>query len=328
MKKKGLTKDIIKRDVLPWFFLVPTIISFAMFKYYPILLGFFVSFFKVDIVNLPGTFIGFDNYIRAFQDKEFLNAVLNTFQFLAISLLINFWVPIFLATLINEVRRGKTFMRTMYFIPAVAPGIAMNVLWKYIWQPDYGLANYLMKVLGLPTQKWLNDPMLVKWCMQFPGLVIGGGLTMVIYLAALQDVPEEQHESALLDGAGFFRRIFSISLPQIMPVVATMLVLAIIDVFNMFDNVQVMTGGGPSGASETMVLYAYQQAYTFLNYGYAITLSVLTFVCVFVLTVIQMSIGRERTPKSAKKQQAKRIHKKDADLQRTVEYAGIAEKEE
>ena len=164
--------------------------------------------------------------------------------------------------------------------------------------------------------------------MQFPGLVIGGGLTMVIYLAALQDVPEEQHESALLDGAGFFRRIFSISLPQIMPVVATMLVLAIIDVFNMFDNVQVMTGGGPSGASETMVLYAYQQAYTFLNYGYAITLSVLTFVCVFVLTVIQMSIGRERTPKSAKKQQAKRIHKKDADLQRTIEYAGIAEKEE
>ncbi len=122
--------------------------------------------------------------------------MLNTFQFLAISLLINFWVPIFLATLINEVRRGKTFMRTMYFIPAVAPGIAMNVLWKYIWQPDYGLANYLLKVLGLPTQKWLNDPMLVKWCMQFPGLVIGGGLTMVIYLAALQDVPEEQHESA------------------------------------------------------------------------------------------------------------------------------------
>ena len=311
MKKKGLTKDIIKRDVLPWFFLVPAIISFAMFKYYPILLGFFVSFFKVDIVNLPGTFIGFDNYIRAFQDKEFLNAVLNTFQFLAISLLINFWVPIFLATLINEVRRGKTFMRTIY-----------------IWQPDYGLANYLLKVLGLPTQKWLNDPRLVKWCMQFPGLVIGGGLTMVIYLAALQDVPEEQHESALLDGAGFFRRIFSISLPQIMPVVATMLVLAIIDVFNMFDNVQVMTGGGPSGASETMVLYAYQQAYTFLNYGYAITLSVLTFVCVFVLTVIQTSIGREKTPKSAKKQQAKRIHKKDADLQRTVEYAGIAEKEE
>lgn len=304
---KIFNKDLFKRDVVPWFFLVPAIVSFALFKYYPIILGFFISFFKVDIVNLPGTFIGFDNYIRAFQDKDFLNAIINTFQFLAISLLINFWVPIFLATLINEVRKGKTFVRTMYFIPAVAPGIAMNVLWKYIWQPDYGLANYLMKTLNLPTQKWLNDPLLVKWCMQFPGLIIGGGLTMVIYLAALQDVPEEQHESALLDGAGFFRRIFSISLPQIMPVVATMLVLAVIDVFNMFDNVQIMTGGGPSGSTETMVLYAYDQAYTFLNYGYAITLSCLTFLCVFVLTIIQMSIGNEnmfsrKRTKKAKKQ--------------------------
>lgn len=303
---KIFNKDLFKRDVVPWFFLVPAIISFALFKYYPIILGFFISFFKVDIVNLPGTFIGFDNYIRAFQDKDFLNAIINTFQFLGISLLINFWVPIFLATLINEVRKGKTFIRTMYFIPAVAPGIAMNVLWKYIWQPDYGLANYLMKTLNLPTQKWLNDPLLVKWCMQFPGLIIGGGLTMVIYLAALQDVPEEQHESALLDGAGFFRRIFSISLPQIMPVVATMLVLSVIDVFNMFDNVQIMTGGGPSGSTETMVLYAYDQAYTFLNYGYAITLSCLTFLCVFILTIIQMSIGnenmfsRKRTKKAQK----------------------------
>ena len=291
MIRHRFSKDIFKRDVLPWFFLVPAILSFALFKYYPILLGFFVSFFEVNIVDLPGTFIGFDNYIRAFQDKDFLNAIVNTFQFLVISLLINFWVPILLATLINEVRRGKTFVRTMYFIPAVAPGIAMSVLWKYIWQPDYGLANYLMKVLGLPTQRWLNDPVLVKWCMQFPGLIIGGGLTMVIYLAALQDVPEEQHESALLDGAGFLRRIFCISLPQIKPIVLTMLVLSVIDVFNMFDNVQIMTGGGPSGATETMVLYAYDQAYTFLNYGYAITLSCLTFLCVFILTAIQMSIG-------------------------------------
>ena len=305
MNKKWFSLDRVKRDVMPWLFLVPAIISFAMFKYYPIILGFFVSFFKVDIVNLPGEFIGLGNYIKAFQDPEFWNAIKNTFQFLCISLLLNFWVPIVLATLINEVRKGKTFMRTMYFIPAVAPGIAMSVLWKYIWQPDYGLANYLMKVLGLPTQKWLNDPMLVKWCMQFPGLIIGGGMTMVIYLAALQDVPEDQHESALLDGASFLRRIFSISLPQIMPTVTTMLVLAVIDVFNMFDNVQIMTGGGPAGSTETMVLYAYQQAYTFLDYGYAIALSCLTFLCVFVLTIIQMSLEGDKDAKAEKKRQRK-----------------------
>ena len=322
MNRKRISRDIIKRDVVPWLFLVPAVISFAMFKYYPIILGFFVSFFKVDIVNLPGQFIGLDNYIKAFQDPAFWNAIKNTFQFLVISLLINFWVPIFLATLINEVRKGKTFMRTMYFIPAVATGIAMSVLWKYIWQPDYGLANYLMKLFGLPTQRWLNDPVLVKWCMQFPGLIIGGGMTMVIYLAALQDVPEEQHESALLDGAGFLRRIFNISLPQIMPTVSTMLVLAVIDVFNMFDNVQIMTGGGPSGATETLVLYAYEQAYTFVNYGYAIALSCLTFLCVFVLTVIQMSIGDDKDAKRDKKRRAKEARK--AQKQRKLEAAHAA----
>ncbi len=315
IKRKSFSNDIFKRDVLPWLFLVPAIISFAMFKYYPILLGFFVSFFKVDIVSLPGTFVGFDNYIKAFQDEKFLNALINTFQFLGIALLMNFWVPIVLATLINEVRRGKTFLRMMYFLPAVAPGIAMSVLWKYFWQPDYGLANFILKTFDLPAQKWLNDPMLVKWCMQFPGLIIGGGLTMVIYLAALQDVPEEQHESALLDGASFIRRIWSISLPQIMPVVTTMLVLAVIDDYNMFDNVQVMTGGGPSGSTETMVLYAYQQAYTFLDYGYAITLSVITFFAVFTLTIIQRMItgdkeaarekSRLKKEAKAKKQQLK-----------------------
>ncbi len=322
--------DRIKRDYLPWLFLVPAIISFALFKYYPIILGFFVSFFKVNIVDLPGDFIGFDNYIRAFKDPDFLNSIKNTFQFLLISLVLNFWVPILLATLINEVRRGKTFMRTMYFIPAVAPGIAMSVLWKYIWQPDYGLANFILKSLNLPVQKWLNDPALVKWCIQFPGLIIGGGLTMVIYLAALQDVPEEQHESALLDGAGFFTRIFRISLPQIMPIVTTMLVLAVIDVFNMFDNVQVMTGGGPIGASETMVLYAYDQAYTFLNYGYAITLSVITFICVFILTCIQMSL--ENNPllsggKGGGKEQRKAIRKIKKDRAEAAKAAQAPAKE-
>ena len=147
-------------------------------------------------------------------------------------------------------------------------------------------------------------------------------MTMVIYLAALQDVPEEQHESALLDGAGFLRRIFNISLPQILPTVSTMLVLAVIDVFNMFDNVQIMTGGGPSGATETLVLYAYEQAYTFVNYGYAIALSCLTFLCVFVLTVIQMSIGDDKEAKRDKKRRAKEARK--AQKQRKLEAAHAA----
>ena len=271
--------------------------SFALFKYYPILLGFFVSLFEVNIVDLPGTFIGFDNYIRAFQDKDFLNAIVNTFQFLVISLLINFWVPILLATLINEVRRGKTFVRTMYFIPAVAPGIAMSVLWKYIWQPDYGLANYLMKVLGLPTQRWLNDPVLVKWCMQFPGLIIGGGLTMVIYLAALQDVPRTLYEAAEIDGANALKRFFYITLPGISPAIFFQLIMGIINNFQYFTQAYLMigssTGGGlnvvSGGAENSLLFYAlylYQNAFNLFKMGKASAMAWILFVVVAVVTAV------------------------------------------
>ena len=294
-------------STIGWFFLIPALVSFTLFKYYPIVLGIFVSLFKVDIVNLPGEFIGFDNYIRAFKDPNFANAIKNNFQFLCIALVLNFWVPIFLATLINEVRKGKTLVRTMYFIPAIAPGIAMMVLWKYIWQPDYGLANFVMKLFNLPEQLWLNDPKLVKWCMQIPGLLMGGGMNMLIYLAALQDIPEEQHESALIDGASFTRRVWNISLPQIIPIVMTMLVLAVIGIFNMFDNVQVMTGGGPSGATETVILYSYKAAYTFSDYGYALTLSTIAFVVIFILTLIQRMVETDKDVVKAKKAEKKRL---------------------
>ncbi len=288
-------------NISGWIFLIPALISFALFKYYPILLGFFVSFFKVDIVNLPGEFVGFQNYVQAFQDENFLNAIKNNVEFFLIALALNFWVPILLATLINEVRKGKTFMRTMYYIPAIAPGIAMMVLWKFIWQPDYGLANFLMRRFGLAEQLWLNDPKLVKWVMQMPGLLMGGGMNLLIYLAAFQDIPVEQHESALMDGAGFWRRITNISIPQIMPVISTMFVLAMIGSFNMFDNVQVMTGGGPSGATETIILYSYKQAYTFYDYGFALAVSTIAFVILFVLTAIQMGLGRDTDVKQEKK---------------------------
>jgi multiple sugar transport system permease protein len=292
--------------IIGWLFLAPALISFSMFKYYPIILGIFTSFFKVDIVHLPGDFIGLENYVRAFQDHFFATAVRNNIEFLIIGLVMTFWVPILLATLINEVRKGKTFLRTMYYIPAIAPGIAIMVLWKYIWQPDYGLANFLMRSLNLPEQMWLNSTALVKWCMNVPGLLMGGGMNMLIYLAALQDIPEEQHESALLDGAGFIKRITRISMPQIVPVITTMLVLAVIGSFNMFDNVKVMTEGGPSGSTETIILYSFKQAYQMADYGYALALSTITFVIIFILTLLQMSLDRDWSTVRMKRAEKKR----------------------
>ncbi|AEE97258.1 carbohydrate ABC transporter permease [Mahella australiensis] len=280
-------------NIQGWLFLLPAIIAFGLFKYYPIIEGIFVSFFRFNIANPPGEFVGLQNYIRMFSDADLKTAALNTIEFTGISFLFGFWGPIVLAILMNEVRRFNAFFRTMYYIPAIAPGIAMLVLWKYIWNPDYGLANYLISLVGLPPQLWLNDPAQVKWVMFFPGLIIVGGTNYLIYLAAVQDTPIELFEAASIDGAGFFQKLWHILLPSIMPVVQIMALLQVIGAMQIFDQPMIMTGGGPAGASETISLYAFKTAYTGNDYGYAMAILVGLFIVLIILSYIQIRMQRE-----------------------------------
>lgn len=282
-KKKRLSMRTEAAGIL---LLLPCVASLFLFKYLPIALGFFVSFFKIDIVNLPGEFIGFENYIRAFKDSQFLDAFMHNVKYFAYGLVMNFWVPIVLAMLVDETRKGRTLFRLGYFIPACTPAIAMTVLWKYFWQPDYGLANFILGRLGLEPQLWLNDPGLVYFCMVFPSLVICGGMNMVIYLAALQDVPREHYEAAMIDGASIIKRIRYITLPAIKNIVVLMLTLSIINAFNAMENILVLTGGGPMNSTQTMFLYAYQVGVNTMDYSYAMTMCTIVFVFVMTLTVV------------------------------------------
>lgn len=284
----------IRKEFIGFLLLLPALASIVIFKYFPILLGVFETFFNMSIVELPGEFVGFDNYIRAFRDSQFLQSFLHNLKAFFYSLTMNFWVPIFLAILINEVRRGKTVFRMLYFIPACAPAIAMTVLWKFFWQPDYGLANYILSIFGLPAQMWLNSEQWVYFCIYFQGLVISGGMNMVIYLAALQDVPGELYEAALVDGAGIIHRIRYITLPGIKNVVVLMLTLAIISAFNVMENIMILTGGGPANSTQTMLLYAYQQATNSMDYSYAMTMTTIIFIVTMTLTIIFNRVTREK----------------------------------
>ena len=198
----------------------------------------------------------------------------------------NFWPPIVAAMLINEIRKGKVVFRVLYFIPAVAPGLAMTVIWKYFWNPDYGMANYFIGLFGAAPRAWLNDPNWVYFCMHFSGLVIVGGMNMLIYLAALQNVPQELYESAMLEGAGFLQRIRYITIPAIREIVMSMFLLSFTGVFNALENVLVWTDGGPFGKTETLLSYAYKQALTSLDYSYAITMATIVFFITFILTAL------------------------------------------
>lgn len=291
---KYAVKNGIKKEFIAVLLLMPALVSILMFKYFPMILGFFETFFKMNIVKMPGEFIGFDNYIRAFKDSQFMEAFFHNLKAFFYSLIMNFWVPIILAMLIDELRKGKTTFRLMYFIPACTPMIAMTVLWKFFWQPDYGLANYLMSILGLPTQMWLNDPDLVYFCIHFPYLIIGGGMNMIIYLAALQDVPRELYEAALVDGVGVFNRIRYITLPCIKSTIVLLLSLSLINNFNLMENIMVLTGGGPANSTQTMLLYAYQQATNSMDYSYAMTMTTIIFAITMTLTAVFNKVTREK----------------------------------
>lgn len=284
-RRKGASLEA-KRIAIGMLLLLPAMASLFLFKYVPFFLGIFASFFHLDIVNMPGKFVGFDNYIRAFKDVRFFSAIGHNFKGFAYSLAMNFWVPIILAILINEVRKGRTVYRLLYFIPACAPGIAMTIVWKFFWQPDYGLANYLVGLLGISPQLWLNDANLVYFCMAFPGLVVCGGMNLVIYLASLQNIPQELYEASVIDGANVVQRIRHITIPQISDTVFLLFTLALIGALNSMEGVMVLTGGGPSGSTETALLYAYKQGVNSNDYSYAMTMITLVFIFVLIVNII------------------------------------------
>lgn len=268
-------------------FLLPTVILMFIFKYLPILLGIFSSFFSVDIVNLPGEFVGLANYERAIHDPMIYKTLAINLKMAIWSICTGFWPPILLAVLINEVRGKKqAIYRMLFYIPSITPGIASTILWKYIWNPDYGLMNQLMGALGLPHQLWLNDPELVYQCMYLPSIVFTGGMTMIIYLSALQNVSQELYEAAVLDGAGVVKRVRYITIPTIKDTIGTMFILGMIGYFNAMEGPMVLTGGGPAGSTTPVLLYAYQQATNNMDYAYAITISTAIFFIVLILTAI------------------------------------------
>lgn len=290
-------KEKNHKNLVGILFLLPTIILMGLFKYIPIGLGMFASFFDLKpLYDIPGSFVGFENYVRAFTNPDVYYALWVNVKMGLYSTLMTFWPPILCAVLINEIRGKKqAFYRLMYFIPAVTPSVAGSILWKFIWKPEaYGLANVLIKNLGLTQQGWLTDPDLVFFCMNFPGLIIVGGMNMVIFLSALQNVSQELYEAAVLDGAGIIKRVRYITLPTIKDTIGTMYILAMIGFFNACEAPMLLTGGGPGKETTPVLLHAYKAATSGnADYAYAVTIATVVFFLVLILTALVQRISRK-----------------------------------
>ncbi|MBN2659002.1 MAG: sugar ABC transporter permease [Spirochaetales bacterium] len=285
---------IIKSNLSGWLFLLPAVIIFFTFSWYPIVRGFIISFQQIDLVN-PPRFVGLKNFILLFKDRDMPAAWINTLYYSLLGILFGYVIPLILALFINEVRNGKGFFRLVFYTPTIVPPMAVMLLWKWIFDPRRGLANSFLGFFHLEPLLWLNSPDLSMLSLVIMSTWAYSGGTMLIYLAALQGVPVSLYEAAEIDGASLRTRLFKITLPEIKGVMVILLVLQIIGTMQVFMEPFVMTKGGPANSTLTVIMLVYRYGFEFRNFGVAGALGVLMFLVLLVFSLIYLRITRQNS---------------------------------
>jgi len=251
---------------------------------YPLCAAFYYSLCDYSVL-LPPVFVGFDNYLELAKDPLFWQSLHNTAYFAAGSVSLGLLVSLSLALLLNSKVKGVGLYRTLFFLPSLMPVVASSILWMWMYNGQSGLINSGLRAIGLNGPAWLADPIWAK-----PAIVImavwGAGNAMVVYLAGLQDVPTSLYEAAIIDGAGFFRRLFHVTLPMISPVIYFNVVLSIISGFQAFTQAFIMTGssGAPERSTLFYVLNLYNVGFQDLRMGYASAMAWVLFVIILLVT--------------------------------------------
>ncbi len=278
-----------------WFFLSPWIVGFTFFGAGPILAAVFLSFTDYSIFTRPH-WVGLANYRELlFQDPLVPKALFNTLFYTVFAVPLGTFFSLMVALLLNQKVRGLSVWRTLYYLPTVVSGVAMGVLWRWIFNPEVGLLNTalrpLLHVLGLPDPKWLLDPHLAKPAYILMSLWgIGGG--MIIFLAGLQSIPKQLYEAAEIDGAGRFSQFRHVTLPLLSPVVFFSLTMGFIGSFQIFTQAYVMTGRGVDNSTLFYVLYLFDQAFRYFRMGYSSALAWVLFAIVLAITLVQFRLAR------------------------------------
>jgi multiple sugar transport system permease protein len=272
-------------------FLLPALVLFVYFSWIPIARGLIISFQDYNVIG-QSEYVGLANFSGLLTDPLFRQAWSNTVIYVVAGLVIGYFVPILIAIAVNEMRLFRVYFRIGYYLPAILPLVVTAILWKWIYNVDSGLLNYFLTSIGLPAGSWLQSPLpgVPIFCLVLMATWKGAGATMLIYLAALQGIPEALYEAAEIDGASIFQRVKNITLPQILPVMLIVLILQIIGTFQMFIEPFIMTDGGPNNATTTVLLQIYNYAFKYFEMGKASAMSMMLFIFLLFMTLIFFKI--------------------------------------
>lgn len=291
--KRPKTRSLEYSDsVWGYAFIMPMLIGFLIITVLPVIMTFVYSLTDKNMMSRTTNFIGMENFINLFSDKTFRSTMWQTLEFTVLLIPSNMILTLGLATLLKDKFKGCGFFRTAVFTPVVTSVVVWGVLWKYIFQTDNGLINSVLKMMGITGPQWLMNLKMAIPISVFVTLVKGLGMNMVIFIGAMLDVPEDYYEAAELDGANKFQQFFKITLPNIAPSIFLVLILTTIGSLKVFGQVKALTNGGPGTSSYVMVFYIYQMAFQSYKFGYASAASVILFLIIVALTILQWKMRK------------------------------------
>jgi multiple sugar transport system permease protein len=271
---------------------IPATLFYLLFRFYPVGYAFYMSVHDWQLLRSEQFFIGLDNYRTILADPLFRKVIWNTLYFALVTTFAGGALALVLAMVLNPIRWGSSGYRLVYFLPVITSTIAIATIWLWIYQPRFGLLNQLLSMVGLGRVGWLTSP---QWAM--PSLILmsiwgGVGYTMVIFLAGLRGIPGEYYEAAEIDGASGWQMAWRITLPLLSPVITFVLVTSLIGGFNVFQQVYLMTRGGPLDATRVLALHIYEYAFQRLWMGQAAAMAFVLFALVMALTLVQLRLRR------------------------------------
>lgn len=287
-----------KAQPLPVLFIcisvLPAVILTLMFTIWPTVQALYLSFTNATSLGLNNKFVALDNYIYMFHDKSFMQALINTAKLMAVVPVITIFCSLVLAFVLNQCKlKEMVLYRTIFYFPNIVSLTVVGIIWSFVFHPNVGIINKILGAVGLESlqRSWLGDSKTALWCIAFTLLWQAAGYYMVMHIAAMDGISPEIYESATLDGASAWRKLVSITMPLMKDIIGITFVLALSGTINLsFVLSQVMTGGGPNGASSVLLQYMYTQGFVNGNFGYAMAITVFTLAISVALSMLSRKL--------------------------------------
>ncbi len=274
-------------------FVVPALIPLTVFWIYPILRSMLLSLTDWDYMSPSYSFVGLSNYVALFKDTRFYSALWNTFVFGIGTVIPTIIGGMILALLLQKAFRGDGIFKFILFSPWITPTVAISIVWTWIYEPDVGIANHVLKFFHLPALQWINSSSTAMLAVIIVTVWKSLGYAMIFYITALEKVPKELYEANALDGANSWQRFRDVTLPCISPTTFFLVIITMVNSLQAYDQIQILTQGGPSGSTRTLLYMYYQLGFEEFNMGQATAVAMILILITVMLSLIQFVVSKK-----------------------------------